>query len=110
MSVHEQGDGSMRAMSGKIYTLDELRAIVLPLADKRDIARVSVFGSYARHEADEHSDIDLLVDREGGRLLRILGLGTEVEEATGKSVDIYDVSELLPGDFRDAVLAEAVAL
>ncbi len=97
-------------MSSKVYAIDELRAIVLPLAGKRNIARVSVFGSYARDEADEHSDIDLLVDREGGRLLRVLGLGTEVEEATGKPVDIYDVSELLPGDFRNAVLAEAVAL
>ncbi len=97
-------------MDDKVYTIEELRAIVLPLAGKRDIVHVSVFGSYARNEADERSDIDLLVDREGGRLLRVLGLGTEVEEATGKSVDIYDVSELLPGEFRDAVLAEAVAL
>ena len=97
-------------MNGKVYTIDELREIVLPMASRRDIPRVSVFGSYARDEADEHSDIDLLVDRDGGRLLRVLGLGTEVAEATGKSVDIYDVSELLPGEFRDTVLSEAVAL
>ena len=97
-------------MCDGVYTLDELRGIVLPLARARSIDRVSVFGSYARGEADADSDIDLLVDRGGGRLMRVLGLGAEVEDATGKQVDIYDVSELLPGQFRDVVLGEAIAL
>lgn len=98
------------ASDANVYTIEELRAIVAPLAERRSIPIVSVFGSYARGEADAESDIDLLVDRQGGKLFRILGLGTEVELATGKSVDIFDISELLPGPFRETVLREAVTL
>ena len=93
-----------------VYTLDELRAIVVPLAERRGIADVRVFGSYARGEATGESDIDLLVDVGGGRLRDVLGLSTEVYVATGKRSDVYDVSELLPGPFRDAVMGEAVRL
>lgn len=94
----------------RVYTMDELRRIVLPLAEKRCIPKVSVFGSYARGEADGGSDTDLLVDRRGGRITRIFGLGGDVADATGKSVDIYDVSELLSEPFKDAVLSEVVRL
>lgn len=93
-----------------VYTLEELSALVLPLAAKRGINDVWVFGSYARGEATGASDIDLLVDVAGGRLRDVLGLSTEVYVATGKDPDIYDVSELLPGSFKDSVLREAVVL
>lgn len=83
---------------------------VWSVAGARGIDHDSVFGPYARVDAHAESDIDLLVDRGGGRIMRVPGLATEVEDATGKSVDIYDGSELPSGDFRDMVLGEAVAL
>ena len=100
----------MPDVSTKIYSIGELREIVLPLLERRGMRSASVFGSYARGEADASSDIDLLVDRGGGRVTRIAGLCSDVMAATGKDVDVYDVSELLPGPFRDEVLREAVAL
>ena len=92
--------------ASRVLGIGELRQIIVPLARRRRIASVSIFGSYARGEADADSDIDILVDRGGGKLTRILGLGTEVERATGKTVDIYDMSELVPGPFRETVLRE----
>ena len=96
--------------TSRVLSIGELRQIIVPLARRRRIASVSIFGSYARGEADADSDIDILVDRGGGKLTRILGLGTEVERATGKTVDIYDISELMPGPFREAVLREKLDL
>ena len=38
------------------------------------------------------------------------GLAERIWDATGKRPDVVDVSQLLPGPFRDEVLREAVAL
>jgi hypothetical protein len=47
-------------MSVKIYTIEEIKTIVEPIARKYGVARVYLFGSYARGEVTENSDVDLL--------------------------------------------------
>ena len=53
-------------MSDKIYTVDEIRKIVVPIAVKHGVAALYLFGSYARGEAAADSDIDFLMD--GGEI------------------------------------------
>jgi hypothetical protein len=60
-------------MSDKIYTLDEIRSIVNPIARRYNIAALYLFGSYARGEATAQSDLDFRVDR--GQLTDLLELG-----------------------------------
>ena len=48
------------------YTIDEIRQKTAPLAKPSGISRMSLFGSYARGEANDESDVDLVIDR--GRL------------------------------------------
>ena len=56
-----------------VLTQDGIRDIVLPLLDRYDMKSAFLFGSYARGDADEDSDIDaLLVGNEGFRPLGIL--------------------------------------
>ena len=55
-------------MNQEIYTIDEIRQIVKNLTVKYDIENVYLFGSYARGEATEKSDIDILI--KGGNLLK----------------------------------------
>lgn len=93
-----------------VYTIDELRGIILPYVRLRHMRSASIFGSYARGEADGSSDIDILVDKGDNRCLSLGGLAEEIYERTGKHPDVIDVSQLLPGPFRDRVLREAVAL
>ena len=45
-----------------IYTIDQIREIVSPIAESYGIPAVWLFGSYARGEATENSDVDLLID------------------------------------------------
>ena len=61
-------------------------------------------------EATPDSDIDLLVDKGGARYLSLCGLSGDIYQATGKLPDVYDISQLKDGPFRDEVLREAVAL
>jgi predicted nucleotidyltransferase len=84
------------------------REDVLRIARKWGVTDVRVFGSVARGEATQRSDIDLLVDLEPGRsLLDLVGFELDLQEALG--VDIDAVTEpSLHRLIRDAVLAEAV--
>ena len=93
-----------------VYTIEELRQIIVPYVQKRGMRWARLFGSYARGEADGLSDIDILVDKGDNRFLALGGLAETVYAATGKHPDIVDVSQLLPGSFREQVLSEAVAL
>ena len=53
----------VRAGKGdKVYTLEEIRAKAVPIAKKYGVKRLSLFGSYARGEADAQSDLDFLYD------------------------------------------------
>ena len=45
-----------------VYTIDQIRKIVAPIAASYGVGSLSLFGSYARGEATDGSDIDILVD------------------------------------------------
>jgi hypothetical protein len=83
---------------------------VLAIAARHGARNVRVFGSVARREAGEQSDIDLLVDLEPGRTLFDLGgLVYDLMELLGCSVDVVTEGGL-QGRFRERVLQDATAL
>jgi predicted nucleotidyltransferase len=83
---------------------------ILAIAARHGARNVRVFGSIARGEADEQSDIDLLVDMQSGRSLFDLGgLIIDLRELLGRDVDVM-TPRGLRDRIRDQVLAEAVAL
>ena len=41
------------------YTIDEIRKKTIPIALTYGIQSLSLFGSYARNEADDNSDVDI---------------------------------------------------
>jgi predicted nucleotidyltransferase len=90
--------------------LKEKREAIICLCAKHGARNVRVFGSVARGEADEQSDIDLLVDMEPGRsLLDLGGLLMDLQALLGQKVDVVTERGLKPR-IRERVLAEAVAL
>jgi uncharacterized protein len=90
--------------------LKEKREEILQIAEKYGARNVRVFGSVARGEAGEQSDIDLLVEFEPGRsLFDHAGLWLELQEALGCKVDV--VSERgIKTRIRERVLREAVPI
>lgn len=57
-----------------ICTLDEIRRIIVPIVQKYNLSAVYLFGSYARGTTREDSDLDLLVDTTGARIVGFLNL------------------------------------
>jgi uncharacterized protein len=73
----------------------------------RDLA---VFGSVARDEAGEGSDVDVLVDYVPGTRLsyfRVFELQERLEELLGAKVDLVTMGGLR-AELRDGILAEAI--
>ncbi|CEK19861.1 predicted nucleotidyltransferase [Chthonomonas calidirosea] len=90
--------------------LREKREEILHLCAKYGAHNVRLFGSAARREADEQSDLDFLVELEPGRTLFDLGgLQYELEELLGCRVDVV-TERGLKHRIRDRVLREAVPL
>lgn len=97
-----------------VPSVDELRRTkrddILCLAARHGAYNVRVFGSVARGQADEKSDIDFLVNMEKGRSLFDLGgLLMDLEELLGCNVDVVTEPGLRER-IRDRVLKEAVPL
>jgi predicted nucleotidyltransferase len=90
--------------------LQEKRGTILQIAAKHGAHNIRVFGSVARGEADEQSDIDFLVDLEPGRnLLDLGGLLMDLQALLGRHVDVVTERGLKPR-LRDRVLNEAIRL
>lgn len=90
--------------------LKEKREEILRIAAKHGARNIRVFGSVARGEGDEKSDIDFLVEMEAGRsLLDMGGLLMDLRQLLGREVDIV-TEQGLKKRIRDRVLRQAVAI
>ncbi|MCG0278458.1 MAG: nucleotidyltransferase family protein [Thermanaeromonas sp.] len=77
---------------------------------KHGVARAAVFGSFARGEASEDSDLDFLIEFEGQKtLLDLVALRQELEEVIGKKVDVVTYASLNPR-MREQIIKEQVDL
>ena len=103
-----------------VYTIQEIRSKVMPLLVKYRIPAMYLFGSYARGDATEDSDIDFLIDTTGTELTSLLRLGAlycDLEEEFQKPIDLITVRSIMQEssmesdiDFRNTVLKERVRL
>ncbi|MEI6502396.1 MAG: nucleotidyltransferase family protein [Armatimonadota bacterium] len=90
----------------RLEQLRTKREDILRLADRRGVHNLRVFGSVARGEATDTSDVDLLVDVDPGRsLLDLGGLLMELQELLGCEVDLVPAESL-----KERMVADAIPL
>jgi predicted nucleotidyltransferase len=97
-----------------MVTLDTLRVErreeILGLAARRGARSLRVFGSVARNEASENSDLDLLVVWEPGRsLMDHAGLVQDLQDSLGVKVHV-GTEKSLHWYVRERILGEATPL
>ena len=93
-----------------IEELRNRRDEILHMAAQHGARHIRVFGSVARGDADERSDVDFLVDLENGRsLLDLGGLLMDLQALLGRLVDVV-TEKGLKSRIRNRVLDEAVSL
>lgn len=80
------------------YTLNDIKNRVAPIASAYRLPAVYLFGSYARDQADERSDIDLAISVTGTKL---------------SGLDLFDLEDQLQAQFRcplDFLVVEDIEL
>jgi predicted nucleotidyltransferase len=90
--------------------LKDKREEILLIAAKHGVKKISVFGSVARREAKENSDIDFLIEVDRPATPWFPGgLVADLEELLGRHVDVVE-PEALQGSLRQHILREALPL
>ena len=90
--------------------IQEIQKKILPLLKESGVLRSSIFGSVARGEANENSDVDILIELpENKSMFDLVRLEAKLEALLHKKVDLvtyYSVNPLL----KDIVFKEQVRI
>ncbi|MDR0853322.1 MAG: nucleotidyltransferase domain-containing protein [Clostridiales Family XIII bacterium] len=103
-----------------LYSIDDIKKKITPIAERYNISHMYLFGSYARNEATEKSDIDILIDRKDSKiksLFQLAGLQQELQDELEKNIDVLteqaleDNTQRIESDrIYDNILRERVVL
>lgn len=95
-----------------MLSIEEIKTYIMPIAEKYPIAKIILYGSYARGDASDASDIDLIVDSQGRlRNRKILAFGGELLGVLPVRVDVYDILEIAnPSAMYDNIQKEGVVI
>ena len=86
--------------------IEDIQKVVIKYGKKYGVEKIYLFGSYARGDATEHSDIDLRIDKGdivGG--IALAGLLLDIERELGVQVDLVTTGSLST-DFLSAIRDE----
>ena len=99
-------------MPKRMYTIEEIKAIVKPVALTYGVERVALFGSYARGDATPNSDIDLYIDKGAiSGYIALSGFQQDLEDRLQVSVDVITTGALDQDEnFRNTIEREKVLL
>lgn len=87
--------------------IDIINKIKPKLRSRFKVKNIGIFGSYAREEEKENSDVDILVELEEPLGLDLVELIYFLEESIGEKVDLV-TSKSLRSEFEKDILKEVV--
>ena len=94
-----------------ILTIKEIKNRIRPVVEKHRIKDVYLFGSYARGEANENSDVDIYCSSgDVDSLIKRAGLLRELAEALGKDVDVVTIGSKLKDRFRKNIEEDMIKI
>ena len=95
-----------------MLSIEEIKSYITPVVEKYPVEKVILFGSYARGDAKETSDVDLVVES-GGKMWnrKIFALGGDLLEALPVRVDVYDILEIAnPSNMYENIRKDGVVI
>ena len=105
---------SLAAAQQHVYSLEEIREIAVPIAQRHQLKRLTLFGSYARGEATAQSDLDFRADVPADfGMFRLSALQGDLEDAFHKKVDLITegmLSDPLSGKLARNIEEDEVVL
>ena len=92
-----------------MLSIEKIRDTVVPLAKQYGLERIVLFGSYARGDATEESDVVFRIDRGTMRGIEIGGLYEDIRESLKKNIDLVTTKQL-DNQFLNAIKQEEILL
>ena len=84
-----------------MLTIDEIKTAVTKVGKKYGIKNAYLFGSYARGEATDGSDVDIIIDRGDVHTYKAyFHLGEDIEAELGTKVDLLSTDGIKPRFFE----------
>jgi len=91
-------------------SLEEIKRKILPVLHRFDVVKASIFGSRVRGEANDSSDLDLLVEFTGTKsLFDLVDLKLALEEVLQCKVDVLTYNSIHPL-IKESILCEEVVI
>ena len=72
------------------------------------LKRIGLFGSYARGDVREESDIDIVVEIEKPDLFHLIGIKQAIEEVLGTKVDIVRLRDTMNQALRTRIERDVI--
>ncbi|MCK9314037.1 MAG: nucleotidyltransferase domain-containing protein, partial [Methanocorpusculum sp.] len=81
-------------MEQPILNINEIKAKLFPIFESAPVYRAILFGSYAKGNPSNESDIDIVIDSKGELLnLEFYGVLEDITTRLGKRVDLFEITE-----------------
>jgi len=95
-----------------MLSIEEIKSYIIPIVKKYPVDKVILYGSYARGDASDTSDIDLVVESRGRlRNSKIFALGGDLLMVLPVRVDVYDILEIAnPSAMYESIQKEGVII
>lgn len=88
--------------------IDILRKFKANFADKYGITTLGLFGSFARKQQKETSDLDVVVTLKEADFFTLVAIQEELEKLTNYKVDVVNFRESLRESFKANILKDAI--
>ena len=99
-------------MSDRILSSDELRALLVTFKERYGaeyhLRAIGFFGSYARGEATQESDVDIVFETDAPNLFRTARMREDLEQLFGHPVDVIRLREAMNPRLKARIEQEAV--
>lgn len=94
----------------KRQELEAIKKKLVPILKRNKVTKAGIFGSYARGEQDNKSDIDILVeiDEEVG-LIEFIKLKMAIQELLRKKVDLVEYDTIRP-EIRENIISDEISI
>ena len=94
-----------------VLTLKQIKERIMPIMHKHGIHEVYLFGSYARGEATNKSDVDIYCEKgDIQSLYDAVDFNEELENALGKKVDVVTIGSEMHWYFKEQLEKDLIKL
>lgn len=94
-----------------VLSLKQIRTIIVPILKKHGINDIYLFGSYARGEATNESDVDIYCEKGSIKtLFEQIALEEKLEKALEKKVDLIFITSTMTEYFKQKIMEDLIKI